>query len=146
MPDAVPRSDPVPMSDPLHPSQALVLCATSYPAEAVMLRDALESAGWQVAVVDDAVSAMRELCRQPDRFAALVIGERVGSISGLSLSGLLRDSGCALPVLLLTTQDTAVIGGRAARLRLSLLCQPVSSERLQRTLRSLMPPQLCMVS
>ena len=53
------------MSDPVRPSQGLLLCATSYPAEAVMLRDALASAGWQVAAVDDAVKAMLELCREP---------------------------------------------------------------------------------
>jgi len=134
------------MSDPVRPSHGLVLCATSYPAEAVMLRDALESDGWSVAVVDDAVTAMRELCREPERFAAVVIGERVGQASGLSLSGLLRDSGCALPILLLTTHESAVIAGRAARLRLTVLWQPVSPERLQRTVRGLMPRRLCVAS
>jgi DNA-binding NtrC family response regulator len=132
------------MSDPVRPSPGLVLCATSYPAEAVMLRDALESAGWSVAVVDDAARAMRELCRAPERFVAIVIGERVGRASGLSLSGLVRDSGCGLPVVLLTTQESAVIAGRAARLRLSVLWQPVSPERLQRTLQGLVPRSVCM--
>jgi DNA-binding response OmpR family regulator len=134
------------MSDPVRPSQGLLLCATSYPAEAVMLRDALERAGWSVAVVDDAVRAMRELCHQPDRFAAVVIGERVGRSSGLSLSGLLRDSGCALPILLLTTQDSAVIAGRAARLRLTVLWQPVSPERLEQAVRGVMPRRVCVTS
>lgn len=134
------------MSDPVRPSPGLVLCATSYPAEAVMLRDALESAGWPVAVVDDAVTAMRALCREPGRFAAVVIGERVGRTSGLSLSGLLRDSGCALPILLLATQESPVIAGRAARLRLSVLWQPVSPERVQRTVGALVPLAVCMVS
>lgn len=134
------------MSDPVRPSQGLLLCATSYPAEAVMLRDALASAGWQVAAVDDAVTAMRELCREPERFAGVVIGERVGRASGLSLSGLIRDSGCALPIVLLTTHESAQIAGRAARLRLSVLWQPVSPERLQGTVRGLMPQRLCMAS
>jgi DNA-binding response OmpR family regulator len=134
------------MSDPDRPSHGLVLCATSYPAEAVMLRDALESAGWSVAVVDDAVMAMRELCGGPERFATVVIGERVGRTSGLSLSGLLRDSGCALPIVLLTTQESAVIVGRAARLRLTVLWQPVSPERLQRTLEELTRRRMCMAS
>ena len=134
------------MSDPIRSSQSQLLCATSYPAEAVMLRDALASAGWHVAVVDDAVAAMRELCREPARFVAVVIGERVGRVSGLSLSGLLRDSGCALPIVLLTTQESAAIAGRAARLRLSVLWQPVSPERLQRTMVGLLPRRLCMVS
>jgi len=134
------------MSDPIRSSQGQLLCATSYPAEAVMLRDALESAGWQVAAVDDAVTAMRELCRDGGRFAAVVIGERVGRASGLSLSGLLRDSGYALPIVLLTTQESAAIAGRAARLRLSVLWQPVSPERLQQTMVGLLPRRLCMVS
>jgi DNA-binding response OmpR family regulator len=134
------------MSNPVRPSQGLILCATSYPAEAVMLRDALESAGWSVAVVEDAAIAMRELCREPARFVALVIGDRVGRASGLSLSGLVRDSGCGLPVVLLTTQESAVIAGRAARLRLSVLWQPVSPEQLQRTLHGVMPRSVCMAS
>jgi DNA-binding NtrC family response regulator len=134
------------MSDSVRVSHGVLLCATSYPAEAVMLRDALESAGWSVAAVDDAVTAMRELCREPARFSAVVIGERVGRASGLSLSGLLRDSGCALPILLLTTQESAAIAGRAARLRLSVLWQPVSTERLQHVVRTLVPRELCMVS
>ena len=134
------------MSDPVRPSHGLLLCATSFPAEAVMLRDALESAGWQVAAVNDAVTAMRELCREPGRFAAVVIGEQVGRASGLSLSGLLRDSGCALPIVLLAAQESAAIAGRAARLGLSVLWQPVSPERLQRTMLGLLPRRLCMVS
>jgi DNA-binding response OmpR family regulator len=133
------------MSDPVRLLPGLVLCATSYPAEAVMLRDALESAGWSVAVVDDAVTAMQELCRDPGRFAAVVIGERVGRTSGLSLSGLLRDSGCGLPILLLTTQESELIAGRAVRLGLSVLWQPVSPERLQRAMIGLLPRPLCMV-
>jgi DNA-binding response OmpR family regulator len=134
------------MSNPVRPSQGLILCATSYPAEAVMLREALESDGWSVTVVDDAVTAMQELCRESDQFAAVVIGERVGRASGLSLSGLLRDSGCALPIVLLTTHESTVIAGRAARLRLSVLWQPVLPERLQRTVRGLLPRRLCAAS
>jgi CheY-like chemotaxis protein len=134
------------MSDPATPSHGLVLCATSYPAEGLMLRVVLESVGWSVVVVDDAVAAMRELCRNPERYAAVVAGERVGRASGLSLCGLMRDSGCHVPIVLLTTQESAVIAGRAARLRVSVLWEPVSSERLQRTLRDLLPPRLCMAS
>jgi DNA-binding response OmpR family regulator len=134
------------MSEPVRPSQGLLLCATSYPAEAVMLRDALESVGWSVAHAGDAVTAMQELSRDPERFAAVVIGERVGRASGLSLSGLLRDSRCAVPIVLLTTQENAVIAGCAARLGVSVLWQPVSPERLQRTVRGLVPRELCLVS
>jgi len=39
-----------------------------------------------------------------------------------------------------------VIAGRAARLRLSVLWQPVSPERLQQTMVGLLPRRLCMVS
>jgi DNA-binding response OmpR family regulator len=134
------------MSNPARQSHGLLLCATSYPAEAVMLRDALQAADWPVAVADDAVAAMRELCRDRERFAAVVVGERVGCASGLSLCGLIRDSGAAVPIVLLTTHDSKVIAGRAARLRLSVLWQPVSPERLQQTVRSLLPRGLCMAS
>ena len=134
------------MSEPVPPTPELVLCATSYPAEAVMLRDALHSGGWSVVAVDDAVTAMRELCARPDRFGAIVIGERVGRVSGLSLSGLIRDSGAALPIVLLTTQESAAVPARAARLGLSLLGQPVSPERLRQKMLDLLPRRLCMVS
>ena len=134
------------MPDPVTPSHGLLLCATSYPAEAFMLRAVLEPAGWTVAVVDDAVTAMRELCRDPDQFVAVVIGERVGRTSGLSLSGLLRDSGCRLPIVLLTTDDSRIVAERAARLCLTVLWEPVSQERLVRTFRSLMPRRLCVAS
>jgi DNA-binding NtrC family response regulator len=135
-----------PMPDPVTPPHGLLLCATSYPAEALMLRAVLEPAGWTMVVMDDAVSAMRELCREPERFRAVVVGERVGRTSGLSLSGLIRDSGRALPIVLLTTQDSTVIAGRVARLGVTVLGEPVSPERLIGTLGEVTPGPVCIAS
>jgi hypothetical protein len=50
-----------------------------------------------------------------------------------------------VPIVLLTTQENAVIAGCAARLGVSVLWQPVSPERLQQTVRGLVPRELCLV-
>jgi hypothetical protein len=108
------------------PFERPILVATSDPAEALVLR-----------------AAMQALCRQPEAFAALVTGTRVGRASGLTLCGLARDAGCALPALLLTGEDTTVIAPRAARLHVTVLWQPVSSGRLASALHDLLPRRRC---
>ena len=127
-------------------SERPVLVATSYPGEALVLRAAIEGLGWSVAVAEDAGAAMRLLCGHSATFAALVAGDRVGCASGLTLCGLVRDAGYTLPLLLLTTESSALVAGRAARLRTSVLWQPVSSCRLERALRELLPRRLCVAS
>jgi CheY-like chemotaxis protein len=125
------------------PSERPILVATSYPAEALVLRAAIEETGWPVAIVEDAGGAMQALCRRPEGFAALVVGDRAGRTSGLTLCGLARDAGYRPRVLLLTTEESALVAGRAARLNVSVLWQPVSACRLDRALREFLPRRWC---
>ena len=125
------------------PFERPILVATSDAAEALVLRAAIERTGVPVALADDAVPAMQALCGQPEAFAALVTGDRVGRASGLTLCGLARDAGCSLPALLLTAEDTAVIAPRAAGLGVTVLRQPVSSGRLESALHDLLPRRRC---
>ena len=125
------------------PFERPILVATSHPAEALVLRAAIERVGLPVAAADDAVTAMQSLRAQPGGFAALVAGDRVGRASGLTLCGLTRDAGFTLPALLLTTEDSPLIADRAARLRVTVLWQPVSSRRLEGALLDLLPRRQC---
>lgn len=128
-------------------SERPILVASSYPADALLLRAALDRAELPIALAEDAVTAMHALCCQPAAFAGIVAGARVGRVSGLTLCGLVRDAGCNLPILLLTTDDCGTIGPRAARLQLTVLWQPVSTRRLENALRYLFTQRRqCMAS
>ena len=116
-----------------------ILVATSYPADELVLRTALERVGFPLTLIHDGVPAMHALCGQPDAFSGVVVSDRVGRVSGLSLCGLARDAGCALPILLLTADDCGLIAARAARLRVTVLWQPVSARRLESALRDILP-------
>lgn len=119
------------------PFERPILVASSYPADALVLRAALDGVGLPMALAEDAVAAMHALCGQPTAFAGLVACERVGRVSGLTLCGLARDAGCNLPILLMTPDDSGTIALRAARLRVTVLWQPVSTRRLDEALRGL---------
>jgi DNA-binding response OmpR family regulator len=128
------------------PFERPVLVATSRPAEALLVRAAVERVGLPVALVGDAVTAMHAVCRQAGAFAGVLVGDRVGRISGLTLCGLARDAGCTLPILLLTADDCGTVAVRAARLRVTVLWQPVSSSRLEDAIRGLLPRRACLAT
>jgi CheY-like chemotaxis protein len=134
------------MSASAWPFERPVLVATSYPADALLVRAALERVGLPIALADDGVTAMHALCGRPGAFAGVVVGDRVGRVSGLTLCGLARDAGCVLPILLLTADDSASIATRAARLRVTVLWLPVSSRRLENALRDMLPRRQCIAS
>jgi CheY-like chemotaxis protein len=96
--------------------------------------------------VEDGVEAMQALCRRPNTYAAVVVGERVGRVSGFTLCGLARDAGCALPMLLLTGDEHRWAAARAARLGVTVLWQPSSPQRVSRALRGLLPRRVCGVA
>jgi CheY-like chemotaxis protein len=129
------------------PFERPVLVASSFPADALVLRAALDGVGLPMALAADAVTAMHAVCGQPGALAGIVAGDRVGRVSGLTLCGLARDAGCNLPILLMTTDDCGTIALRAARLRVTVLWQPVSARRLENALRSLFSQRRqCMAS
>ncbi len=97
------------------PAERPVLLAASGAADVRLVEAALAELGVPHLLVDDGVDAMRALCRRPRTFAAVVVGERVGQVSGLTLCGLARDAGCALPMVLLTGDDWRWAAPRAGR-------------------------------
>jgi Ala-tRNA(Pro) deacylase len=109
------------MPDCTWPADRPVLVAASTPADARLVEDALAELGLSHVLAEDGVEAMQALCRRPSPFAAVVVGERVGRVSGFTLCGLARDAGYALPMLLLTGDDSRWTAERAARLRLAVL-------------------------
>jgi len=127
----------------ISPLKRSILVASSYPVDALLLRASADRVGVPITFVEDGVTVMRELCRRPDAYVAAIMSDRVGRVSGLTLSGAARDAGCTLPILLLTADDSAVIAGRAARLCVSVLWQPVSARRLETALRDMVPRRPC---
>ena len=128
------------------PYERPILVATSYPADALLLRGSLDRVGVPMAVANDGVTAMHALCGRQHTFAGVVVSDRVGRVSGLTLCGLARDAGCALPMLLLTADDCGLIATRAARLRVAILWQPVTPRRLETALRDMLPRRQCVAS
>jgi CheY-like chemotaxis protein len=114
------------MSETVRLLERPILLAASEPDDVWIARAALERVGWPVAPAEDAVAGMQALCEGAGQFAAVVVGERVGRVSGLAFCGLARDAGCTLPALLLTADAHAALAVRAARLHVTVLWHPVS--------------------
>jgi hypothetical protein len=132
------------MIDCTWPAGRPVLVAASGPADWQLMEDALDELALSCVRLGDGVEAMQAICRRPNAYAAVVVGQRVGQVSGLTFCGLARDAGCGLPILLLLSDDDCRwVAGRAARLRISVLWQPISSRRLARTLLGLLPRRPC---
>jgi hypothetical protein len=109
----------------LHPSQRPILVATSETSDAALARSAIEELGLIPVLVQEARETIRHLSGGPNRYAALVAGERVGQATGFTLCGVARDAGCRLPMLLLTSDVCRWTAVRAARLQVSVLWEPV---------------------
>jgi DNA-binding NtrC family response regulator len=127
----------------LHPSQRPILVATSETSDAALARSAIEELGLIPVLVQEARETIRHLSGSPDRYAALVAGERVGQATGFTLCGVARDAGCRLPMLLLTSDVCRWTAVRAARLQVSVLWEPVPAYRLAQTLSAMLPPRPC---
>ena len=126
-----------------HPAPRPVLVAASETSDAALARSAIEELGWTPVLVQEAAEAIRHLSGDGKRYAAVVVGERIGQATGFTLCGVARDAGCRLPMLLLTTEVCRWTAVRAARLRVGVLWQPVPASRLARTLSTMLPPKPC---
>jgi len=127
----------------LHPSQRPILVAASDTFDAALARSAIEELGLIPVLVQDAAETIRQLSGGARRYAALVVGERVGEATGFTLCGVARDAGCRLPMLLLTSEVCRWTAVRAARLEVSVLWHPVAAYRLAQTLTAMLPPRPC---
>jgi hypothetical protein len=126
-----------------HPAPRPVLVAASEVSDAALARSAIEELGLIPVLVQEAAEAIRHLSGDGKRYAAVVVGERIGQATGFTLCGVARDAGCRLPMLLLTSDVCRWTAVRAARLRVSVLWQPVPASRLAKTLSTMLPPRPC---
>lgn len=126
-----------------HPAPRPVLVAASEVSDAALARSAIEELGLIPVLVQEAAEAIRHLSGDGKRYAAVVVGERIGQATGFTLCGVARDAGCRLPMLLLTSDVCRWTAVRAARLKVSVLWQPVPASRLVRTLSVMLPPRPC---
>jgi hypothetical protein len=86
---------------------------------------------------------MQALCRRPNTFAAVIVGDRVDRVSGWTLCGLARDAGCRLPILLLTGDEGRLAVARAEGLEVSVLRRPDSAQRVAGAMNALLPRRAC---
>jgi hypothetical protein len=126
-----------------HPAPRPVLVAASEVSDAALARSAIEALGLVPVLVQEAADAIRHLSGDGKRYAAVVVGGRIGQATGFTLCGVARDAGCRLPMLLLTSDACRWTAARAARLQVSVLWQPVPASRLARTLSVILPPRPC---
>jgi hypothetical protein len=122
-----------------------ILVAASVPQEARTLVEAARLAGWGVEWFDDPVEAVGALCRAPASWHGLLAGNRIGSISGLTLCGLARDAHFHRPALLLSDDPGAAIAIRASLLRVAVVWLPPDRDLLARTVSRLWP-RLCPIA
>ena len=111
--------------------------------DAALARSAVEELGLLPVLVQDAAEAIRHLTGVTRRYAAVIVGERIGTNSGFTVCGVARDAGCRLPMLLLTTDVCRWTAVRAARLQVSVLWQPVPASRVAKSLSAMLPPRPC---
>ena len=117
----------------------------SAPHDLRLVERALDELGLGAEWVADGADALRELCRRPRGYAAVIVGDRVGSISGWTLSGLARDAGVACELILVTGEETRISALRGATLGLAVLWRPASPRRLARALDAVLPRRLCVL-
>jgi hypothetical protein len=127
----------------LQPADRPIIVAGSEHADAGLARAAIEELGRVPVLVQGVAEVIRLITEHPKGFAAVVVGERIGPTSGFTLCGVARDAGCRLPMLLLTGDDCRWTAVRAARLRVSVLWQPVPASRIAQTLRAMLPARHC---
>jgi DNA-binding response OmpR family regulator len=116
-----------------------ILVAMSAPHDVRLAEGALDELGLGAEWVADGVEALRDLCRDPLGYAVVIVGERVGSISGWTLCGLARDARVSASLLLVTGDDTRLSAARGAMLDVSILWRPTSPQRLARAIGALLP-------
>jgi hypothetical protein len=126
-----------------HPSPRPILVAASETTDAALARSAIEELGLIPVLVQEVAEAIWELSGDARRYAAVVAGDRVGEATGFTLCGVARDTGCGLPILLLTSDVCRWTAVRAARLQISVLWQPVPACRIAQTLSGMLPPRPC---
>jgi DNA-binding NtrC family response regulator len=120
-----------------------ILVAASEASDAGLARSAIEELGIVPVLVQDVVEAMRHVCGNGRRYGAMVVGERLGEVSGFTLCAVARDAGCRLPLILLTADVCRWAAVRAAKLQVTVLWHPLPARRIVQTLRATLPRTAC---
>jgi CheY-like chemotaxis protein len=115
------------MPDYTSAAERPVLVAASAPEDKRLIMEALDELALPGVLVSDGAEAMQTLCRRPNTFAAVIVGDRVDRVSGWTLCGLARDAGCRLPILLVTGDEGRLAAARAEGLRVTVLGRPDSA-------------------
>jgi DNA-binding NtrC family response regulator len=115
-----------------------ILVAASDASDAGLARSAIEELGRVPVLVQDVGEAMRH-GGGGRRYGAMVVGERVGKVSGFTLCAVARDAGCRLPMILMTSDVCRWTAVRAAMLQVTVLWHPVPARRIAQTLRAMLP-------
>jgi CheY-like chemotaxis protein len=127
------------MPDCTSSAERPVLVAASAPEDKRLIMEALDELALPGVLVSDGAEAMQALCRRPNTFAALIVGERVDRVSGWTLCGLARDAGCPLPILLVTGDEGQLAAARAEGLRVTVLPRGGGAGHGAVAVRGLMP-------
>ena len=127
----------------INPGARPVLLASSDSSETELAEAAIGQLELEAVMVLDAAHAVQLLCAEPNRFAAVVVGERVGRASGMTFCGVARDAGLRLPLLLLTGEDCQWTAVRAARLQVAVMWKPAPSWRIAQAVMAMLPRRLC---
>jgi len=100
-----------------------------------LLDRVLKSLGYMVTLSADPMAAMREMTlRGP---SVVILGDRVGSSSGLDLAAEILKRYPSVPVLLFVTQDSPELLRSALRLGVSdYLCLPLKSDEISRAVQN----------
>ena len=80
-----------------------ILVAASSIFDAGLARSVIEELGRVPVLVQDVGDAMRHIGGSGRGYGAMLVGERVGEVSGFTLCAVARDAGYRLPMVLLTS-------------------------------------------
>jgi hypothetical protein len=94
-----------------HPLPRPILVAASETSDAALARSAIEELGLIPVLVQEAAEAIRHLSGDGKRYAAVVVGERIGQATGFTLCGIARAAGCRC----CCSPATSAAGPRSAR-------------------------------
>ena len=104
-----------------------------------IIADALRKDGYRVVEFGDGASLQRELAEPSDGPLALVVSDvRMPLVDGLTVLRGLRDTGSALPVVLMTAFGDEVAQKETSRLGAVLFNKPFKLAELRETVRSLL--------
>ena len=134
------------MSNYTSAAERPVLVAAAAAEDKRLIMEALDELALPGVLVSDGAEAMQALCRRPNTFAAVIVGDRVDRVSGWTLCGLARDAGCRLPILLVTGDEGPLAAARAEGLRVTVLGRPESARRVARAMNALLQRRVCAVT